>query len=203
MSSQLNTVHLEQIISYLQFADKMRKHILSEVKEEIADHVDSRVDDSETYTGSEICDALEDLPDLLDTMLDRELEHQRDVSVFLIQKIFEQYRQLDMEISLKVPMLENEKDIKSSHALCEDLTTKPAETLKSAPLPPKDAKRVGEKLKEMKSQSKSKDPKSILEENLRLKKQIQDEMNAFPQYKKLQEMIHEREIELNGLKACL
>lgn len=203
MSQQLNTVHLEQIISYLQFVDKNRKHILSEVKEEITDHIESRVDDAETYTGSEVFDALEDLPDLLDTMLDRELEHQRDISVFLIQRVFEQFRQLNMEISLKVPMLENERDIKSSHELCEDLTIKPAETLKSAPLPPKDAKRVGDKIQEMKSQKQSRDPQAVLAENLRLKKQIEDEINAFPQYKKLLEMIREREIELNGLKACL
>ena len=200
--SQLHTIHLEQLINYLEFEKKNRKNILTEVKDEIEDHMDSRIDQTESYTGNELIDALEDTPDVLDNVLDRALEHQRDITTVLIQRVFKQFQAVNQEISIGVSQLENELDVKQAHELSESLIKEPQQVLKAAPLPPEGAKKVTEK--GVKIEEKGDDEGEFLAaENERLRKQIQDELAKFPQYVKLLQMIREREIELNGLKARL
>ena len=200
--SKLHTIHLEQLINYLEFEKKNRKNILTEVKDEIEDHMDSRIDQTESYSGNELIDALEDLPDVLENVLDRSLEHQRDITTVLIQRVFKHFQDANEEISIGVSRLENELDVKQAHELCESLIKEPQAVLKAAPLPPDNARKPVQK--EQKVEDNSGDEGAFLEaENAKLRKQIEDELAKFPQYQKLLQMSHEREIELNGLKARL
>ena len=200
--SKLHTIHLEQLINYLEFEKKNRKNILNEVKDEIEDHMDSRIDQTESYSGNELIDALEDTPDVLENVLDRALEHQRDITTVLIQRFFKDFQEANQEVSIGVARLENELDVKQAHQLSESLIKEPQAVLKAAPLPPDGAKVT--KKKEAIVEDNSGDEGAMLEaENEKLRKQIEEELAKFPQYQKLLQMTREREIELSGLKARL
>ena len=203
MSNKLHTTHLEQLISYLEFEAKNRKNILSDVKDEIEDHIQSRVDQSESYSGSELMDALEDTPDVLSTLLDHALEHQRDITTVLIQHVFKQFQSEGSEISIGVEKLENELDVKQAHILSENLTAKPVDVIKKAPLPPEKAKKVMINEVSLSQKSPNEEAEKLRKENEQMKQSINDQLESFMQYQKLLEMIRQREIEVNGLRARL
>lgn len=196
----LNDVHLQQIQSYLDFEKQNRKKILLEVEEEIRDHINSRIEKRDTYQGDELVEKLQDLPDIIDTSMDNLFEHQRDMTMVLIQNAFIQFKAKNKEISLNVPTLEDEATLKEVNMFVEKMVAEPEVVINEAPKAEPGSKIKQPSPKLQRTTEKRVDPRI---ENNELKKQIADQLAVFPQYKKLLEMIREREIQIKGLKARL
>ena len=198
--SALNVVHVQQFIDYLKFELQNRKEIEDEVSEELQDLLEARISESKTYSGQEVVDALEDIPDLVENVMDRQLEHVRDVTMVLIKNVFAQAKEKNTDIRLPVSQLEDENSLNNAHNFCQSLIKEPDQILEKAP------KVEGYTLHKTQSKQ-STSPKAELErlrlENAQLKADIQKGLEDFPQYKKLKQMIHEREVEIRGLKARL
>lgn len=196
----LNVVHVQQFIDYLKFELQTRKEIEGEVSDQLQDILEARISESKTYTGQEVIDALEDIPDLIDNSMDNQLEHVRDITMVLIKKIFLQANEKNTTIKLPISQLEDEIMLKNSHNFCQSLLKEPEQMLENAP------KVEGYTIKRTQTKNQS-NPREELEklrlENAKLKADIQSGIEEFPQYKKLKQMIHEREIEIRGLKARL
>lgn len=199
--SGLSDVHIQEIIAYLEFEKTKRVKILQEMSEEINDHLTSRIDERLTYTGQELSDALEDLPDMIDMNLDSQLEHQRDMTMVLLQKAFEQMRKKNAEVSLNVAHIEDEKELGNVHNFCEKCVATPEEVVAAAPKAPKESKSSNKIAAKFSTGDAEID--KLLQENEEMKNAIKSQLEAFPQYKKTLEMIREREIEVNGLKTRL
>ncbi|OHS92975.1 hypothetical protein TRFO_12165 [Tritrichomonas foetus] len=197
--SNLNNIHVQQFIDYLKFELRNRKEIEEEVTEELQDLLESRITASDTYTGQEVIDALEDIPDLVESTMDRQLEHVRDVTMVLIKNVFAQAKVHNTEIHLSVAQLEDETMLKNSHAFCNSLIKNPEEVLAAAP------KAQGQILsRKPKVDTSSNDElEKLRQENAKLRAEIQAGLDEFPQYAKLKQMINEREIEIRGVKARL
>lgn len=198
--SALNVVHVQQFVDYLKFDLQTRKDIENEVSEELQDLLEARISESKTYTGQEVIDTLEDIPDLVENVMDHQLEHVRDITMVLIKKVFTQANEKNTTIKLPISQLEDENMLNNSHNFCTQLLKEPEQILEKAP------KVEGYTMKKSKPKS-SANPRDELErlrrENAQLKSDIQNGIEEFPQYKKLKQMIHEREIEIRGLKARL
>ena len=198
----LNNIHVQQFIDFLKFEHKNRKNIQDEVSEELQDLLESRITESNTYTGKEIIESLDDIPDLVEGTMDRQLEHVRDITMVMIKSVFTQAKENNVEINLNVSKLEDEQMLNASHAFCESLIKDPEAVLAAAP-------KVQGKVASSKQSAavSSNDPRDELaklqRENQQLKSQIQFELEKFPQYAKLKQMIHEREVEIRGVKARL
>lgn len=194
--SALHKEHLGQVLDFLNFDKEMRAKILEDVKEELKDLFEARITAENTYTGAEIVDALDDVPDRIESVIDRELEHQRDVTMVMIRNIFEQAKAKNKDISLSVSKLEDEKMVNASHAFCGELIAEPEKAMESAPdaaaSPATGPVMTGDPAKD-----------ALILENAKLREQIEAEVKAFPQYQKTLEMVHQREVEIRGLKARL
>lgn len=196
----LNVVHVQQFIDYLKFELQNRKDIENEVSEQLQDILDARISESKTYTGQEIIDALEDIPDHVDNVMDNQLEHVRDITMVLIKKIFLQANEKNTNINLPISQLEDENMLKNAHNFCCDLLKEPEQILENAPK----VEGYTPQRKQSKKEPSLKDElERLRQENSQLKADIQNGIEEFPQYKKLKQMIHEREIEIRGLKARL
>lgn len=196
----LNVVHVQQFIDYLKFELQNRRDIENEVSEQLQDILDARISESKTYTGQEVIDALEDIPDLVDNVMDNQLEHVRDITMVLIKKIFLQANEKNTTIKLPISQLEDENVLKNSHNFCCSLLKDPEQILENAPK----VEGYTPQRKQSRNESNLKDElERLRQENSQLKADIQNGIEEFPQYKKLKQMIHEREIEIRGLKARL
>jgi hypothetical protein len=88
----LHRFHVEQLLEFLNFDRQLRDRIRDDVKEQLEDLMDARITESSTYTGQELVDALCDVPDLVEGLIDHQLEHQRDILVVLIKNVFSQIK---------------------------------------------------------------------------------------------------------------
>ena len=103
---------------------------------------------------------------------------------------------------MNVSKLEDEQMLNASHAFCESLIKDPEAVLAAAPKV--QGKVVSSKQSAAVSSNDPRDELAKLQrENQQLKSQIQFELEKFPQYAKLKQMIHEREVEIRGVKARL
>ncbi|KAH0785136.1 leucine zipper transcription factor-like protein 1 isoform X1 [Histomonas meleagridis] len=200
--SKINQEHLKQLIEFLKFEKANRKSTKSEVTDELNDLLDSRITQEDTYTGSQIIDALGDVPDFIENIMDRKLEHQRDTIVVLIRNAFLQAKEKGISIDLLVHKLEEEKGLKDAHDFCQSLIQDPESVMEAAPKTENASKPTTHVLVNS-SKTISDSTDQIEEENARLKEEIQNNLSNFPQYVKLMQMIKEREIEIRGLKARL
>ena len=92
--------------------------------------------------------------------------------------------------------------VKNSHAFCEELLTKPESVIEAAPEGPKAAPtRVSAPAPAPQTGNAELD--ALEEENARLRAEIEAQLAAFPQYQKTKEMIHQRDVEIRGMKARL
>lgn len=198
----LNVAHAQQFLDYLQFETRNRKSIEDEVNEELQDLLNSRITESNTYTGKEVIDALEDVPDLIENVMDRQLEHLRDITMVLIKSTFLQAKENNVGVTIPINQLEEETILHNAHEYCSDLLKKPEEVLAEAPkvegyIPKTKSKATNESL------TPQQELDLLRNQNATLKADIQNGLDTFPQYKKTKQMIHEREIEIRGMKARL
>ncbi|KAK8891745.1 Leucine zipper transcription factor-like protein 1 [Tritrichomonas musculus] len=198
--SALNVIHVQQFIDYLKFELQNRKEIESDVSDELQDLLEARISESKTYTGQEIIDALEDIPDLLENVMDRQLEHVRDITMVLIKKVFTQANEKKTLIKLPISQLEDEQMLNNAHTFCQSLLKEPEQILEKAP---KVEGYTPQRNQIKKGPSRKEELERLRMENAQLKADIQKGLDEFPQYKKLKQMIHEREVEIRGLKARL
>jgi hypothetical protein len=145
-----------------------------------------------------VIDALDDIPDLVEGSIDRELEHQRDITVVLTKNVFAQTKGKSQSISLPVSQLEDEVMPQSSHAFCDELLRQPQRVITAAPAPPPGAVSASVKASGPKDER-----NALIAETERLKVEILAGLQNFPQDVKIVEMIGERDIDLSGLKARL
>jgi hypothetical protein len=192
----LRRFHVEQLLEFLNFDKQLRGWIQDGVKEHLEDLMDARITESNTYTGQELVHALNDVPDLVEGLMDHQLEHQRDILVVLIKNVFSQIK--DSPLSLAVPQLEEELFLRACHDFCDALFADPAKVLASAPPCPAGVSRTGGKPGKRALQS---ELDALMAENARLRAEIARGLDEFPQYAKTQEMVRQRDIQLAGLKA--
>jgi hypothetical protein len=197
--ASLHRFHVEQLLEFLTFDRAVRDRIRQEVKEKLSDILSARIVEEKTYTGREVIDTLEDVPDLVENAIDRELVHQRDIAVVLIKNVFAQAKAKSQTIVLSVSQIEDESILQASHAFCTDLLREPEQTLAAAPETPPEivvalARPASAPADELAGE---------LAENARLKGEIEAGLQTFPQYGKTLEMLRQRDIELAGLRARL
>ena len=186
--NQLHSNFIREIINYLDFEKQNREKIKDNVIEAIEDSLKSKFYSGESFTGQELIDMLADLPDIIDSALDSELEHQRDVTTVLILGAFKKVKEFNKEITLSVHYLENEQDLLASHDFCERLLYKPQQVIEAAPPAP-----FVYKNKFM--------TRKLQEENNRMKQEIAKQLSEFSQYQRLMQMINEREAEIAEIKG--
>lgn len=196
----LSPSHIEQLMGYLKFEIIKRQNVKTEVMEDLQDLLESRITPEDTYTGQEIIDSLEDLPDMIENNMDNQLKHQRDITMVLIQNIFSQAKQRSKEVNLNVSQLEDEQMLKAAHQFCRELVSDPERILAEAA---RLAKEAAAKKNGGASSTGDGEIDQLLAENEALKAQILQELRDFQQYQKIQQMLREREVELRGLKARL
>ena len=197
----LHKAHLTQLLEFLKFDKRGREKIQKEVQEELAELLESRITVEDTYTGDDLIELLSDIPDVIEGVIDRGLEHQRDITMVLIQRVFLQARAKNHEILLNVPQLEDEQMVKASHELCENLLYEPSKALDAAPDSPGATPQAPSPSKTSTSGNAELD--RLRAENAELRAQIESGLKNFPQYQKTLEMIHQREVEIRGLQARL
>lgn len=196
----LNSDHVEQMLDYLTFESTHRKQICEEISESISDLIQTRVDNQKNYEGRELIDALEDLPDLLENKLDSSLEHQRDITMVLIQQVFSQAKTNDIEIHLDVSKLEDETAVHQSHDFCQKLLKNPETIINQAPPGPNGFHSQSGNEKHVKLQT---EEDILKDENLRLKEEIQEKLSHFSQYIQTMKFIKEKEKELYNIQNHL
>jgi hypothetical protein len=189
--------NVAQILDFLKYHKTLTQKTQSELTDELEDMIDTRLSEGETYTGQELIDALEDVPDITERILDHELEHQRDIALVLIRNVFAQAQAKSQNIWLAVSRLEDEQMVNQAHSFCVELLRDPNKVLAEAP---KDPAAVGAARSK---RSGNDEIDSLLEENARLRAEIEAQLKAFPQYVKTLEMIHQRDVEINGMSARL
>ena len=198
---ELHKTHLSQLLEFLKFDKTVREKIQREVREELEELLDSRITVEDTYTGDELIELLNDIPDVIEGVIDHGLEHQRDITMVLIQRVFLQARAKDHEILLNVSQIEDEKMVKASHEMCESLLYEPSKALGAAPDAP--GGKVAAAPAQAPADSGNAELDRLRAENAQLKAQIEAGLKGFPQYQKTMEMIHQREVEIRGLQARL
>lgn len=196
----LDTIHVQQLIDYLQFDEHKSSDSCTEAVGELGDLISTRVNRSENYTGSELEDALEDVPDVIDSVISRTLERQRDTKVVLISEVFRQTRQKGTEINLRVPLIEDQRFTNASHDFCNRVIQDPQSVIEQAP--PSAFEDV-ETVRYATRTKQNLDRSRLEEENQQLRAEIQKKLDSNIQFLKLNEMIKEREIEIRGMKARL
>jgi hypothetical protein len=195
----LHKAHVQALLDFLQFDQALRHKIQAEVKEQLQDILQSRITEEATCTGEEVIDSLGDVPDVIEGVMDHELEHQRDIAMVLIKDVFAQARSKSQTIELAVSELENEARLKLCHDFCQELLTDPEKVLAAAPDAPEEVLRSAQAARSPKSGAAAK----LMEENARLRAEIEAGLQGFPQYGKTVEMVRERDVEIRGLKARL
>ena len=181
MFETLSPSHIKGIAEYVKFEKKMRESTMSQVLDIISDVIMGRLTDENAYSTDELQEMFNDIPDLVESTINDELEHQRDLLLILLTTFFSQTQ----GASINVSRLEDESSVNDAEALSTRLLEDEDSVLEEAV-----SKNGG--LTEM---------EQLIRENLALKKAIKDKLENNPQYKQLVKFNKRRDEEISKLSV--
>ncbi|KAK8847819.1 Leucine zipper transcription factor-like protein 1 [Tritrichomonas musculus] len=190
---------LSQLVEFLLFEQQKRKETRTEISGELSDLLQEQIESETLYSGKDCLELLEKLPSSLKKTVSTELERNRDLSVVLFERIFQQAQDAHIVMELNVPELDMETATDEANLLCgqillnKDKISK-GENLNSPPKkeePEEDVEAIQKEIEQLQL------------ENEKLKEQLKKPKREWKEFKETNDLLKARNAEYHDLQKQL
>jgi hypothetical protein len=179
---------LSQLLEYLRFEQQRRRELRREISGALSDLLTEQLEPSVIYSGKDARELLDKLPDLLDQTVSDELERSRDITIALIERVFQQAQAAGIALALNIPELANEQLTDEANALCGQILARGDRAI-ARPSAQTVAAPTGPSLDELRA------------ENARLRDQLGQNKRDWPEFQAVVQALKEKNTEIHDLRA--
>jgi len=116
--NDLTTQQIKEFYEYLQFEIQKRREIRGEISGELDSLIHSIIDPKQFYSGPDDMNLQNELSQTISKTLNIELERQRDISVVLYRNIFLQAQEHQIAIEFSIPELKEGTVTDAANEIC-------------------------------------------------------------------------------------
>lgn len=190
---------LSQLVNYLLFEQQKRKETRTEISGELEDLFHQQIEPETIYSGKDCLELLEKLPSDLKKTVGAELERNRDISVVLFERIFQQAQEANIVMELNVPELDMESAADEANLLCGQILNNREKIVanEKIKMPPK-PKEPEEDIEAI-----QKEIEQLQQENEQLKQQLKKPKREWKEFKEASDLLKARNAEYHDLQKQL
>lgn len=190
---------LSQLVNFLLFEQQKRKETRTEISGELDDLLHEQIEPETIYSGKDCLELLEKLPSALKKTVGTELERNRDISVVLFERIFQQAQDAKIVMELNVPELDMESAADEANLLCGQILSNRDKIAakEDIKLPPK------QKEPEEDTEAIQKEIEQLRLENEKLKEQKKKPKREWKEFKEASDLLKKRNAEYHDLQKQL